>query len=282
MQLPLIHCDSMLELPHKNELFYGIIYMNDKKLDTKLDKNLEKNLNDKKIKIYVFTFIILTVAAIGFWLYYEDDKVTEAQERINTPRPVSMLPANDPNDLATIMFNNSKNDSFSFGPKDARATVVEFIDPESEVCAKVDHYIINEMKYYNGKVRWIFRYTASYPNSKNAIRILEAARLQDFYVDARTLLFNNRDKWAVKTQDTKKGPSKIKEMLKIVSSLPNINMSKLKTDMKNPAIDKMIEIDRVEGSALGVTASPALFVNYKLINPFSLDEMITRIDAALK
>lgn len=237
---------------------------------------------EKKIKIFISLGVFIIVAIIGTWLYNENESISEAQSQLNRPKSMAMAPSNDPNDLTTIMFKNSKNDNFSFGPKDARATVVEFLDPESEICAKVDHYIVNEMKYYNGKVRWIFRYTASFPNSKNAIKILEAARAQDFYIDARTLLFNNRDKWAVKNEEEKKGPSKINEMLKIVSAIPGINMAKLKTDMKNPAIDKLIETDKVEGQALGITASPALFVNYRLINPFSLDQMISQLDAILK
>lgn len=237
---------------------------------------------DKKIKIYIATAVILLVSVIGTWLYNENESVSEAQSQLNRPKQTAIVPAEDPNDLTTIMFKNSKNDNFSFGPKDAKATVVEFIDPESEICAKVDHYIVNEMKYYNGKVRWIFRYTASFPNSKNAIKILEAARKQDLYIDARTLLFNEREKWAAKGDNTKKGPSKMNEMLKIVSTLPGINMNKLKSDLKNSAIDKLIETDKIEGQALGVSEAPVLFVNYRLINPFSLDQMIGQLDSILK
>ncbi|MBC7754791.1 MAG: thioredoxin domain-containing protein, partial [Moraxellaceae bacterium] len=54
--------------------------------------------------------------------------------------------------------NLAASHSYSYGPLDAKVTIVEFFDPECESCAAVAPLIKNEMKYYEGKVRWVFRY----------------------------------------------------------------------------------------------------------------------------
>jgi protein-disulfide isomerase len=110
---------------------------------------------------------------------------------------------------------------------------------------------------------------------------LEAARKQKLYLEVLEVIYLNQDKWAAQTNDPAEAVEKEKELIKIVSSVPKISISLIKRDMKNNSIDKLIEIDKKEGSALGVNTSPTLFVDYKIINPLSLDVMIQRIDSAL-
>jgi protein-disulfide isomerase len=172
-------------------------------------------------------------------------------------------------------------DNFSYGPKDAKVTVVEFFDPECESCAQISPYIKGEMKHYEGKVRWIFRYMAYHPNSRKAIQILEASRNQNLYLEATGLLFERQHEWGAK-HDGSAPTSKEKELLNIILSLPGINIKQLQEDMKNPAIEKLIEQDKKDGTLAGVTGTPTLFVNGKIISPLSLDTMIERIEAGLK
>lgn len=176
----------------------------------------------------------------------------------------------------------SGDSNYSEGPNDAKVTVVEFFDPECESCARVSPYIKNEMKYYQGKVRWVFRYMAYHPNSRNAIRILEASRKQNLYLEAMALLFERQGEWGARHDGSDHGESKEKELLNIISSLPNINMKQLMEDMQNPLIDKLIESDKNEGSLAGVTGTPTLFVNGQIISPLNLDTMIQKIEAGLK
>lgn len=171
--------------------------------------------------------------------------------------------------------------SFSVGPEEAKATVVEFFDPECETCAEVSPYIKNEIKHYNAKVRWVFRYMAYHPSSAIAIQILEAARKQNLYFEAMALLFERQSEWGAKHDGSVQKPQE-EALLKIISSLPGINLKKLKDDMKDPAIARLIENDKKEGTQAGVVGTPTLFVNGRIIKPLSLDTMIERIEAALK
>lgn len=176
--------------------------------------------------------------------------------------------------------------SFTYGPKDAKVTVVEFFDPECESCAKVSPYIKGEMKYYEGKVRWVFRYMAYHPNSRNAIRLLEAARKQNLYLEALALFFDRQAEWGARHDGTDQSGSKESVLISILASLPNIKMAQVDLDLKDPQftsyVDKIIEADKREGTEAGVTGTPTLFVNGKMINPLSLDTMIAWINEALK
>ena len=172
--------------------------------------------------------------------------------------------------------------NFSEGPSLAKVTVTEYFDPECESCAEISPYIKNEIKYYQGRVRWVFRYMAYHPNSRNAIRILEAARKQNLYFEAMTLLFQKQQEWGARHDGTDQNQSKEKELLNIISTLPGINLTQLQVDMKNPDIDQLIENDKKDGAAAGVTGTPTLFVNGAIINPLSLDTMLEKIEAGFK
>ena len=216
---------------------------------------------NKEVKILSIVTLVVLVISYAIYFIASRDKNAKREAR----------PA-----LSTSI------ESFSVGPNDAKVTVVEYFDPECETCAQISPYIKNEIKYYNGKVKWVFRYMAYHPNSRNAILILEASRNQNLYLEVMTLLFKRQNEWGAKHDGTDQNQSKLNELLNIVSSLSSLNLQKLKNDMKNSAIDTLIENDRKDGVAAGVTGTPTLFVNGKIIAPLSLDEMIKRIDAGLK
>ncbi|HAZ12123.1 MAG TPA: hypothetical protein DCY86_04990 [Bdellovibrionales bacterium] len=112
--------------------------------------------------------------------------------------------------------------------------------------------------------------------------MLEAARNQNLYFEAMTLLFERQHEWGAKHDGSEQATPKEKELLNVISSLPGIDIKKLQKDMKNPAIEKLIEKDKKEGTEAGVTGTPTLFVNGKIIDPVNLDTMIQKIEIGLK
>lgn len=213
----------------------------------------------------ILTIVALAVLLIAGGIYFFAKSSTEGK-----------------NQLGSKAADSTGLESFSYGPADAKVTVTEFFDPECESCAQVSPYIKGEMKYYEGKVRWVFRYMAYHPNSTNAIKVLEAARKQNKYLEAMTVLFERQSEWGMKHDGTDQGHSKEKELVAMVAGIPGIDQQKLVSDMQDPAILKRIEQDKIDGEAAGVTGTPTLFVNGKMVNPLSLDTMIQWIDAGLK
>ena len=97
-----------------------------------------------------------------------------------------------------------------------------------------------------------------------------------------SLLLEKQPEWGASHNGLDKNINKEKELIKIVSKLPGINIEKLQQDMNDPAIEKLIENDKQEGIRAGVNGTPTLFVNGKIIDPLSLDKMIEMIDSGLK
>lgn len=171
--------------------------------------------------------------------------------------------------------------SFTVGPQNAKATVTYYFSPDCELCAKVNHYILGEIKYYQGKVRWVFKYTAGGPNSKQAIQVLEAARKQNLYLEALALLLKKQNDWTQNETSKAGGLTVLQQLQMLALEIPGIKVKQFQKDVGDLQALKIVENDQKEGRALGVKRTPTLLVNGKIIEPFSLDTMIERIDGAL-
>jgi thiol-disulfide isomerase/thioredoxin len=83
-----------------------------------------------------------------------------------------------------------------FGAKDAPVTIVEFFDPACEACRAFHPVVKKILSEFQGKVRVVLRYTAFHPPSEEAIRILEAARLQGKFEVVLERLLETQPRWA--------------------------------------------------------------------------------------
>ena len=72
--------------------------------------------------------------------------------------------------------------------------------------------------------------------------------------------------------------AKVQEIAKEIG----LDLAKLNNDAKDPAIQKLISRDLVNGRQSGVRGTPAIFVNGKLLKNRSLAGFQQAIDAALK
>ena len=207
---------------------------------------------------------ILVVVAVASFAAYK----LILKENVN-PKVKSEMPS------FPMISNLVASHSFAYGPEDAKVTVVEFFDPECESCSAIAPQIKKEMKYYEGKVRWVFRYMPYHGNSKNAVAALEAARKQDLFLEAMTLLFLNQHKWGEKQVSTKD------EIVKIVTSIDGLNKVKFMQDLDDPTTNEIIIKDQAEGKQAGVKGTPTFFVNGVILEELNLDDLIARIKAGL-
>jgi protein-disulfide isomerase len=154
-------------------------------------------------------------------------------------------------------------------------TVVEFFDPECESCSAVSPFIKKEMKFYEGKVRWVFRYMPYHFNSKSAIAVLEAARKQNLFLESLELLFTTQKEWGEKQVSMKN------EIIEIVSKVSGMDKKRLLSELENPTTQQIIEQDAQEGKMAGVKGTPTFFVNGVILDRLDLDALIARINAEL-
>ncbi|MEN5386727.1 thioredoxin domain-containing protein [Aliarcobacter skirrowii] len=199
-------------------------------------------------KLVLSTLVAVIAFFVGFSFFYKNDsKSTQniAVENIN-----ELLVR----DYSYKMGDNSKNIS-----------VVEFLDPECESCAIYSTVVKRLYKEYYGDIQIVVKYLDNHKNSRFTIQILEAARVQGKYEEVLDMMFEKHSLWASHYASVDK-PELLWQFLKEISDL---DIDKLKEDMKNPKIDEIIKQDREDANALGVRGTPTIFVNGKQLQELS-------------
>ncbi|MDD3026238.1 MAG: thioredoxin domain-containing protein [Aliarcobacter skirrowii] len=199
-------------------------------------------------KLVLSTLVAVIAFFVGFSFFYKNDsKSTQniAVENIN-----ELLVR----DYSYKMGDNSKNIS-----------VVEFLDPECESCAIYSTVVKRLYKEYYDDIQIVVKYLDNHKNSRFTIQILEAARVQGKYEEVLDMMFEKHSLWASHYASVDK-PELLWQFLKEISDL---DIEKLKEDMKNPKIDEIIKQDREDANALGVRGTPTIFVNGKQLQELS-------------
>lgn len=226
-----------------------------------------RNLGIVLCLVLLVSFLIYKFVAPSAAVQNSTQISSQIGSQINSPSPMA---------AGTPMVSNvSTAHSFSYGPAEAKVTVVEFFDPECESCAKVAPYIKKEMMHYEGRVRWIFRYMPYHFNSKTAIKVLEAARKQNLFLEVLNVLFEKQSLWGEQRVSTEK------IILEVIASVKGLDIERLKKDMHDPEFEKIINLDEADGQRAGVRGTPTFFVNGVILEPLDLDNLLKRINEQL-
>ena len=161
------------------------------------------------------------------------------------------------------------------GSPDAKVFVVEFFDPQCESCREFHTTMQTIMQEYEGKIQLVLRYAALHGDSIFAIKILEAAKKQNKYWEALEILFEHQPEWG---NHHNPNPQVLWNYLPRLG----IDIEKIKKDMEDSEIQKIIEQDTKDGLQLEVRQTPTFFVNGKPLQDFGPDYLRQAIDEALK
>ncbi|MEU0124275.1 thioredoxin domain-containing protein [Streptomyces albidoflavus] len=160
--------------------------------------------------------------------------------------------------------------------KDAKVTVVEFLDFECESCRAAFPHVEQLRKEYKGRVTFVMRYfpIPSHKNAELAARAVEAAGAQGKLEAIYQKMYETQESWGdqqVSHEETFRG---FAEEL-------GLDMERFEADWKDPATAKRVEKDRQDGLALGVQGTPTFFINGQRPQIQSLDDFKAAIDAEL-
>lgn len=147
------------------------------------------------------------------------------------------------------------------GEKEAKIFVTEFLDPECESCRKMNPFVNKLLEDHKGKVKVVVRYLPLHRNSKFAIKVLEAARKQGKYWETLETLFKHQPDWG-------NHHSPRPDLIWVYLPFVGVDVDKVKRDMNDPEIEKMIEQDQSDAKTLGVRGTPTFFVNGKPLPAF--------------
>jgi protein-disulfide isomerase len=160
------------------------------------------------------------------------------------------------------------------GPKDAKVTLVEFLDPECESCRMLYPMVKHLLAQYGGRVRFVLRYMPLHQNSMYAASALEAAGAQGRYWDMLEIMFREQPRWGDHHHPK---PEIIPELAKQIG----LDMDKFNSAVVDPVHKAKVEMDAADGRALGVRATPTFFVNGREVEQLGYDSIKAMIDAAL-
>ena len=148
------------------------------------------------------------------------------------------------------------------GPADAPVTIVEFFDPACEAC-RAFHPIVKDIMAEHGEaVRVVIRYTPFHgAASEEAIRVLEAARMQDVYVPVLEAVLREQPRWA---SHGAPAPGLILQ----IAATAGLDAEAARTQMLAPGVVAILNQDRADVEAVGIRQTPTFFVNGKPLDPF--------------
>lgn len=210
-------------------------------------------MKNKKITLLLGIFAVVAVAfAIGSY-FYSSQAHQEASEKAREG-----------------MDRMERDYSPSLGLEDAPVTLVEFLDPECESCRAFYPYVKEILSAYPEQVRLVVRYVPFHGNSELVIRILEASRKQSKYWETLDLLFQTQPQWG---DHHNPQPERIWDFLPALG----MDLDRLRDDMKDPNIDRIIAQDKEDAAALEVQYTPTFFVNGKPLPDFGLEQLVTLV-----
>jgi protein-disulfide isomerase len=168
-------------------------------------------------------------------------------------------------------YNVNVQEAAAKGPDDAPITVVEFSDFQCPFCKRVTPTLDQIEEAYPGKVRVVFKHLPLSIHAKAPAAHAASVAAQNqgkfwemhdkIFENQRNLSEENYDKWAAEL---------------------GLDVAKFKADRQAEETKKRVARDVSEAGALGVTGTPAFFINGKFMSgaqPF--DAFKAKIDAEL-
>lgn len=160
------------------------------------------------------------------------------------------------------------------GPADAPVTIVEFFDPACEACRAFHPYVKDIMSRFEGKVRVVLRYANFHPQSEEAIRILEAARLQGKFEPVLEKLLETQPRWAPH------GTSAIGAWTVLEGT--GLDIERAKEDAQLSEVTNVLEQDTADVKTAGVRGTPTFFVNEKPLTNFGPQQLLELVQSEVE
>ncbi len=210
-----------------------------------------------KYKIFSGTCLVLIGIFAATGLYYKNQ-----QSRMYDSMAQNMA--------STFVREHSQ----TYGSKDAKVILVEFMDPACETCAAFSPFVKQMMNANPGKIKLVLRYAPFHEGADYFVKILEGAKKQGKYWETLDVMFKSQAYW---TSHHVAQPKKIWPFLQKAG----LDLDQVKNDMNDPAIIKLIEQDLADAKTLNVRKTPGFFVNGKPLEIFGREQLYQLIKSEI-
>ena len=165
--------------------------------------------------------------------------------------------------------------SQTLGSDDAKVYLVKFSDPACETCAAFHPFVKKLMALNQGKIKLVIRYAPFHDGAEYFVKILEAAKRQGKYWETLDIMYNTQSYWASHHNPQ---PQRIWRFL----PRAGLDLDKIRRDMNDPEIEKIIQQDLSDANALDVRKTPGFFVNGKPLPSFGSQQLKDLVDSEIK
>lgn len=205
----------------------------------------------KKVWI-IFTAVCLVV--LGGLVYLSNqNKVNVDDVATNT-----VLPATDASGtIADNVYGNAKS----------KVVLIEYGDYQCPGCGDAYPIMKSVTEKYKDQIGFVFRnfpLPQLHPNAMSAAAAAEAAGLQGKYWEMHDKIYENQSGWGNLSPD-----ARVDAFASYAETL-GVNRDTFKTDMTSQKIGQKIAFDQALGRKIGVTGTPAFFIDGKEVNQYVL------------
>ncbi len=162
----------------------------------------------------------------------------------------------------------------TLGPQGAPVTIVEFFDPACEGCRAFHPIVKQILAQYPEQVRVVMRYAAFHDGSDEAVRILEAARLQNRFEPVLEALYEAQPVWANHGQPNLEAAWQ-------AAAAAGLDVARAREDAQRPEISATLRLDGEDVLAAGVKQTPTFFVNGKPLPSFGPQQLLDLVQSEL-
>ncbi|MEQ8395890.1 thioredoxin domain-containing protein [Thalassobaculum sp.] len=204
-------------------------------------------------KTLVLAILVLAIAAFAGGTWYVNRPITVAK---------AVPIAREEGETLT------RSHSPILGPAEAPVTIVEFFDPACEACRAFYPIVKDIMAEHGASIRVVLRYTPLHGEvSEQAVRILEAARMQGVFEPVLEALLREQPQWA------RHGASGDLGLLLQIAATAGLDAEAARTQMLSPSTVGILNRDRADVKTAGVRGTPTFFVNGRRLDPFGEAEL---------
>lgn len=160
------------------------------------------------------------------------------------------------------------------GPADAKLVLIEYLNLQCPACAKLHPILLDLQEEFEEELLIVQRHFVRPSDSMTAVIAAEAAALQGEFQGMIDLMFTNQANWST-TSDPQSFFDGYAQQL-------GLDMDQFEDDLDNPAIADRIQRDLDTVDALGLTATPSLFLEGREVSSSdAFDDFEGRIESEL-
>lgn len=238
------------------------------KLEERARREKQASLLSEWKTVAIPLFLTLIIVGGGFWWFHSSQKGSGTPSSSAVSRDASK----GKGDLLQVA-----PDDWIEGNREAKVTVVEYLDFECEACGAYYPLVKRLSGEYGDRVAFVSRYfpLPGHKNSVTAARAVEAAGKQGKYWEMYDTLFQDQRSWSEK-------PKADPKLFEGYAEKLGLDMERFRQDVDSKEVKERIERDRKAAERLEAEGTPTFFLGgRKIENPRGYEDFKSLLEKEL-